>query len=110
MTNDYTQDAPKFKAIKWDGTNTADVKAFIQSVASYTFASDEWQVSDSYLYVSHNDFAHYLSYNAGVALNFWLVFGPYWGSDPTVWWPYSNAPGPWTQLTDTQFQAEFTAV
>ena len=110
MINDYTQNAPKFKAIKWDGTNTADVQALIQSAASYNFASNEWQVTADYLYVNHSDPTHYISYNTGVGINQWLVFGPYWGADPKVWWPYSNIPGPWTQLTDTQFQAEFTAV
>jgi hypothetical protein len=109
VANDYTQNTPKFKAVRWDGTNDADVMAFIQSLTTYQFQAADWYVNSDNIGVSTYDPHTYISFGISVSKNQWLVF-QYYGNDPTVWWPYRAGSGLWSNVGDAQFQTQFTAV
>lgn len=113
MADDYSPVPGKFKAMKWDGTNTAAVKAWVQTLTTgHTFTDADWQINNN------GDGSQSLSVwwspdtyrrlTMIVNSNCWAVFGPYWGSDPTEYWTLSNSP--WTQMSDAYFQQQFGAL
>jgi hypothetical protein len=77
-------------------------------LTTYQFQPSDWNDYGSFLQVSTYDPHTYISYGVAAVKNQWLVF-QYWGTNPTMWWPYQNGSGPWSNVPDNQFQAEFAA-
>jgi len=111
-TDDYTPIPGKFKAMKWDGTNTAAFKAWVQSLTTaHTFADTDWTMRDDgngghVLAVdwTPDTYAHL---RMQVDTGQWAVFGPYWGDDPTLYWTLTGN-SPWQQsMPDADFQRQF---
>lgn len=113
--DDYLPVAGKFKAMKWTGLNTAAFQAWVQTFTTLaTFDSSDWSVAFNGHYgvdaltldwTGSDGFSHLtmLTPSGG-----WAVFGPWWGTDPTLYWQ----PGPrtpWTSFTDAEFEREYAA-
>lgn len=77
----YHENPPKYKPLKWDGTNVAEVVAFIGAI---DYANVDPQV------VTINDQEGWLVFGYDPARGngpvippgMWLVAGPYWGDAP----------------------------
>jgi len=101
--------------MRWTGDNTAAFQAWVQTFTNiHQFTTDDWSVS---LNAHYNVNALNLSWTAPngystlsmiVPLGGWAVFGPYWGTDPTLYWQFVGRT-PWTAFVDDEFQREYVA-
>lgn len=109
VADDYSPVPGKYKAMRWDGSNTEAFKTWVQGfITSHTFAANEWSVvsgagpnGETLLTVQWSpNGVSWMS--VSVYMGWWAVFGPYWGTDPTNYWE-------WSQLADADFQRQFNA-
>lgn len=113
--DDYLPVAGKFKAMRWTGDNTASFQVWVQSFTTLgTFGPSDWSIDFSPHYgvnllslywTAADGFSHL---TMPCPLDGWAVFGPWWGTDPTLYWQ----PGPrtpWTAFTDAEFGREYVA-
>ena len=110
-----TLNEPKYDAIRWQaGNNDQEVKDFVQARAPIRFAPDEFTIGSD----NGNDVVDFNAFHLvatesshevwAAACNDgqWLVFGPYWGDDPTLWWTPNTAI--WDAIDDQRYQLKFS--
>lgn len=108
MADDYSPVPGKFKAMVWDGSNTEAFKAWVQTLTSaHSFGPADWSIGTNTDGTIPRLTLSQGSAFIGVDEGNYGLFGPYWGTDPTVYWPVDTSP--WTQLPAAELGREFGA-
>jgi hypothetical protein len=116
VADDYSPVPGKFKAMQWDGTNDVAFKAWVQSLTTtHTFTPTEWTRSVGVAPDGGDVLSCYWTPDTYSKLRMqitqgnWAVFGPYWGTDPTLYWNLLLN-SPWSELTPAEFARQYGAV